>query len=291
MVNSDFVQQFNENGYAVIPNFLSDEEIVEMKKTMARIVDEMDPKEHSSHIFHLDDKTCKSRDEYFLTSNDKIRFFFEPKAVDQDGNLTVPKSRSVNKIGHALAWLEPVFKKITFGEKVKDVCRQLGHKDPRVVQSMYIFKNPVIGQKVSTHQDSTFLYTDPPSNLLGFWFALDDAAVENGCLYFLPGTQNVNPTSRFVRTPNPGTTGDLTMIRGVEPDYPLDQFKPAPVSKGSLVLIHGNVIHRSEDNTSDLPRHAYTFHVVDHHNAQYSKENWLQPSEALPFPKLYDVKV
>ena len=37
------------------------------------------------------------------------------------------------------------------------------------------------------HQDSTFLYTDPPS-VIGLWLALEDATVENGCLFSQPGS-------------------------------------------------------------------------------------------------------
>jgi hypothetical protein len=39
-------------------------------------------------------------DDYFLTSGDKIRFFLEQDALDQDGKLTRPKEKAVNKIGH-----------------------------------------------------------------------------------------------------------------------------------------------------------------------------------------------
>ena len=86
----------------------------------------------------------------------------------------------------------------------------------------------------------------------------------------------VPPQSRFVRNPNP-TSGNLTMTRGDESSYPLplDAYKAVPVKKGSLVLIHGNVIHRSERNKSDKSRHAYTFHIVDFGGgAAYSSENW-----------------
>jgi phytanoyl-CoA hydroxylase len=75
----------------------------DMKAACLKIVQAMDPKEHSSHVFHLDDKTTQSRDEYFLTSGDKIRFFFEPDAVDSQGNLLVSKEHSVNKIGMLLS--------------------------------------------------------------------------------------------------------------------------------------------------------------------------------------------
>ena len=57
--------------------------------------------------------------------------------------------------------------------------------------------------------------------------------------------------------------------------------------KGSLVLIHGQVLHKSEANLSSKPRHAYTFHMVETRGSEYSPMNWLQPTESLPFPKLF----
>ena len=62
----------------------------------------------------------------------------------------------------------------------------------------------------------------------------------------------------------------------------------APVKKGSLVLIHGQVLHKSEANHSKNPRHAYTFHMVETKGSKYSEKNWLQPTQDLPFPKLLD---
>ena len=51
---------------------------------------------------------------------------------------------------------------------------------------MYIFKQPHIGGEVGCHQDATFLYTDPMT-VTGFWFAIEDATLENGCLWAAPG--------------------------------------------------------------------------------------------------------
>ena len=62
----------------------------------------------------------------------------------------------------------------------------LGVREPRLMQSMYICKQPFIGGEVRCHQDATFLHTEP-DRLLGLWFALEDATVENGCLWALPG--------------------------------------------------------------------------------------------------------
>lgn len=54
---------------------------------------------------------------------------------------------SLNKIGHALHELNPVFRKMTFCEKVKEAAYQLGFGSPVIPQSMIIFKNPKIGSE------------------------------------------------------------------------------------------------------------------------------------------------
>jgi ectoine hydroxylase-related dioxygenase (phytanoyl-CoA dioxygenase family) len=60
------------------------------------------------------------------------------------------------------------------------------------------------------------------------------------------------------------------------------------IKAGSLVLIHGNVLHKSEKNTSPRSRFAYTFHVIEGADGwDYDERNWLQPPEGGEFSKLY----
>jgi len=49
------------------------------------------------------------------------------------------------------------------------------------------------------------------------------------------------------------------------------------VKAGTLVLIHGNLLHKSEKNTSQKGRIIYTFHVIEGEKRLYDKRNWLQP--------------
>ena len=145
------------------------------------------------------------------------------------------------------------------------------------------------------HQDSTFLYTDPPS-AVGFWYALEDATIENGCLSFAKGTQATEKVrNRFVRLDEGGTgftdvqgarfpsNGDSLSSNGrsqEESEYTVEEVKA-----GTLVLIHGNVMHKSEKNLSGKSRYIYTFHMIEG-KSEYDDKNWLQPTRD-GFSRLY----
>ena len=66
------------------------------------------------------------------------------------------------------------------------LAADLGLEQPQVWQSQVIFKQPGIGGEVRWHQDATFFVTTPVS-VTTFWFALEDAALDNGCLWVEPG--------------------------------------------------------------------------------------------------------
>jgi len=278
------LEDYSRDGYAIIPNFLSDQEISELKSECARIVEEFDPKGHrtTNDAVHTENMIL---DDYTMSSVDKVHFFFENDVFDSDGNLKVEKSQALNKIAHALHWWSPVFKKFTFSDKVKSLVREAGFVDPKVIQGMYIFKNPRIGGEFFPHQDATYLYTIPEIKVMGIWFALDDANEENGCLSFIPGSHRDGLKKRWYRNPN---NSNNMLIEGESPEEWLEEQKyvPAAVRKGSCVLIHGLVVHKSAPNKSDKPRPVYTFHFYDQNGCEYSKENMLQPT-ILPFQSLY----
>ncbi|PNF32040.1 Phytanoyl-CoA dioxygenase domain-containing protein 1 [Cryptotermes secundus] len=277
------VNKFIQDGYVVLDDFLTANEVEELRKAGDELIQNI-PEESHRAVFSTTDAQ-QSKDKYFLGSSDKVSYFFEADAVDENGKLLVESKIALNKVGHALHWLNPTFKKHTFSEKVKETCFQLGLVEPVIVQSMYIFKNPGVGSEVIPHQDATFLHTDPVK-LVGFWIALEDATLENGCLWFAPGSHKSGVHRRFIRNPNPNSE-QLLIYDAPAPCYPISNFQPVPVNKGACVLIHGQVVHRSNTNKSGNSRHAYTFHVVDMHGTTYSPDNWLQPSPDQPFPQVY----
>ncbi|OIV89334.1 hypothetical protein TanjilG_23297 [Lupinus angustifolius] len=203
-------------------------------------------------------------------SPDQLQFFnSQEKAFGDDGNLKQPKQLSINKVGHALHEIEPAFKKFSFSEKFSSLMYSLGYKRPAILQSMYIFKQPGIGGEVVPHQDSSFLYTEPET-CTGLWLALEDANIINGCLWAIPGSHKNGLVRRFVRDE------DGVKFDRPSPSYDRKDFVPIDVKAGSLVVIHGDLIHQSFENQSPKSRHAYSLHVVDTDGCKWAPENWIR---------------
>ena len=202
MLSNEQLEKFDQDGYLVIKHFLSMTECIKLMNECADMI------KKNNFVEEVKKQTVaiNTDNSYFITSNDKIRPFLEKKAVE-----LIEKSKETNeeigdkifnKIGHALHSLNPVFKEVTFSDTVKDLFRSLKYEKPIVCQSMYIFKQPFIGDEVQAHQDGSYLYTTP-LKLTGLWIALEDGTLENGCLSFIPGSHKTHDLlTRFIRNPN-----------------------------------------------------------------------------------------
>jgi phytanoyl-CoA hydroxylase len=260
-VSTPDLSTYARDGFLVLEGFLPPADCDALQERAAELVADFDPGPART-IFSTRDQS-HARDRYFEESGGAIRFFFEKNATDR------PVPLALNKIGHALHDLDPVFDRISRRPFVATLARALGFVEPLLLQSMYLFKQPRIGAEVGWHQDATYLHTRP-STVTGFWIALDDADRDNGCLMALPGGHRGPLRQRFRRT------GDLLVTETLD-DTPWPERAAVALEarRGSLVVLHGLLPHASAPNRSARSRHAYALHLIDG-CAEYPADNWLQ---------------
>jgi phytanoyl-CoA hydroxylase len=268
---------YARDGVLVIEGFVPASRCEALRDRARALVAEHAPRAPGTVFSTRDQRHAK--DAYFEASASRIGVFYEEGAFDAAGALQVPLGHAVNKLGHAMHDLDPVFDAFSRGPRLQAVADAIGLADPKLVQSMYIFKPPGIGGEVHCHQDATYLHTEPDS-VVGFWFAIDDAHRGNGCLGGLPGQHRRGLKELFRR----GADGRLA----------LEALQPAPVwdmaalewievPQGSLVIFDGGFPHLSEANRSGQSRHAYTLHAVSG-GAHYPAGNWIQRRDGVDPP-------
>lgn len=243
---------YARDGFLVLEDFVPAADCDALRTRAAELVAGFDPGPART-VFSTADQ-AHARDAYFRESGEAIRFFFEDDA------------RTLNKIGHALHDLDRVFDRISRAPRMKALVEALGVARPLLLQSMYLFKQPLVGGEVDWHQDATFLHTEPTS-VVGLWIALDDATIDNGCLVALPGAHREPLRRRFARD------GAMHALN----DTPWPAIEPVALEarRGTLVVLHGLLPHASAANRSPHPRHAYSLHIIDA-DARYTDDNWLQ---------------
>lgn len=288
-ITDEQIEHYRRDGFLVLPDFVDADSCASLRAAAERIVDGFDPQSHRS-VFTTDEQERVS-DEQFLGSGSGITCFFEEEAFDESGHLRSDKHLSINKLGHAMHDIDPTFEAFTYTPDLAALASSLGLGRAMALQSMYIFKQPHIGGEVGCHQDATFLYTDPVT-VTGFWFALEDATIENGCLWAAPGAHRSDSGGSlrkiFKRAGLSDSGGTLFEILDQTPLPEPTDLVPLEVEAGTLVVLHGLLPHWSDVNRSASSRHAYSVHCIDE-AATYPAWNWLQRTDDLPLRCLQDV--
>jgi phytanoyl-CoA hydroxylase len=123
--------------------------------------------------------------------------------------------------------------------------------------SQVFFKPPEGGGPKPAHQDNFYFGPNDPQGVVTAWIALDDATLENGCLYFGEGT-NLGPV--YPHEAPPDEPYNLQLPQAILDRQPMT---PAPVLRGGVSFHHGNTFHQSGPNLSSHWRRACALHYVN----------------------------
>jgi len=270
VLNPEQQAAYQRDGYLVLPDFKGADELAALSRRARELVDAFQPDTQAAVFSSVQPE--RLADAALIASAEAMHCFFEEEAFDAQGVLRQPKALSINKIGHAMHDIDPVFDAFSHGPSLAALAADLGLVQPQVWQSQVIFKQPGIGGEVRWHQDASFFVTEPQT-VTTFWFALQDTTRANGCLWVQPGGHRSPLRERFVRN------GDRLAMHtlNAQPWPTRAEAVPLEVLAGALVCFHGLLPHHSAANRSAQSRLAYTLHVTDG-TAAYAPQNWLQRS-------------
>jgi phytanoyl-CoA hydroxylase len=139
-------------------------------------------------------------------------------------------------------------------ERALAVARELLGDDLAFDFDMLIDKAPATATPTPWHQDCAYWIDLPDRRAASCWIALDEATVDNGCLWFVPGSHR-----RPMRPHRPGKGGGALECDGDEAEG-----VPVPIGAGSCTLHHGGTMHYSRGNSTSRRRRALIVNFRPH---------------------------
>ena len=225
-LSDEQVQFFEHNGYLTNIKLLEEDQVEQLREELLQIMDPSDEKHDLLYEFHSNE------------SEDPDRVIF-------------------HSLGH---WrMTPGFHDILWNPAyVMAAYQLLGDKPVRFWHDQLFCKPAKHGGVVAWHQDYSYWTRTSPMQHLTTWVGLDDSSLENGCLQYVPGSQNWGLLDK------PSLTGDmkgLTRFISDEQARALENPVPVEMPKGHGAFHHPLTVHGSFENNSDRPRRAFVINV------------------------------
>ena len=155
----------------------------------------------------------------------------------------------------------PHFAMLVQSPKIKGIAGQLLGEPAELFQVMGLIKPARIGSEKPWHQDNAYFKIAPLDRTVGFWMALDDAGVENGCMHVLPGWHRKGAFKHIHDSSDCRILPErLVSEAGPVASVPAEAGVPVELPAGGAMFFSGMLPHRTPPNHSDKPRWAVQFH-------------------------------
>jgi ectoine hydroxylase-related dioxygenase (phytanoyl-CoA dioxygenase family) len=251
---------YHQHGYLAGVRLLDDEQVEVLRGELAELVEASHPGNALFYEYHSNESADAARVLFHALGAWRITPGFHDLLWNPA--FTVPASQLLD--GAVRFWHDQLF------------CKPARH-----------------GGVVAWHQDFSYWTRTRPMAHLSCWIGLDDAARDNGCLQYIPGSH------RWPLLPITGLAGDMNAIQTVLSPEQRRQFKPVPVElkKGQCAFHHPLLVHGSYENATDRPRRATVINVFRDGVLSDSNDELLQGVPQVPqgqkmagqfFPLLFD---
>ena len=137
--------QYRRDGFLVLPGFVPRSDASRFANAPSRLHASMSRRPGQATVFTADGRALHAAEQYFLTSGEAIRGFFESGAFESGGRLKADAHLALNKLGHAMHDLDPEFDAFSRTPALAAIATDIGLRTPLLLQSMYIFKQARIG--------------------------------------------------------------------------------------------------------------------------------------------------
>lgn len=224
-VSEQQIQFYRDNGFVVIEDFLSPAEVAHWREAVTNAV-------RNRAGQKMPGKDLKTGEADGI--NEDAAYF--GKVFDQLLNL----------------WqTDEEVKKLMVDERIGKMASDLAGVDGiRIWHDQALIKRPW-ANPTSWHLDTPF-WSFSDRNALSIWIALDDATLQNGCLFFIPGS------NRETTFENKGIGKNMDGIFEVYPQFMKTNAAAAPMKAGSCSFHNGLTIHGANANMTNGFRRAMT---------------------------------
>lgn len=219
------INQFQENGFLLIEDFLNPTELEEWRQAVDQAVKERNGLKIPGKEIRMEDEDG---------SNKEMDYY--ANVFDQLLNLWQTNER---------------VKKIMLDERLGQMAASLAGVDGiRIWHDQALIKRPW-ANPTSWHLDTPF-WSFSDKRALSIWVALDDATPDNGCLYFIPQS-HLQTTFE-----NPGITKNMNAVFQFYPQFSKSKSVCAAMKAGSASFHNGLCIHGAGANMTPGYRRAMT---------------------------------
>jgi phytanoyl-CoA hydroxylase len=236
---------YRENGFVVIEDFLNAVELETWRTSVAEAIKERNGQKIPVKSLTINENDGINKDADYYN-----------KVFDQLLNLWQTNDK---------------VKALMLDERIGKLAADLSGADGiRIWHDQALIKRPW-ANPTSWHLDTPF-WSFSDRRALSIWVALDDATLENGCLFFIPGTYKKTSFE------NPGIGKNMSAIFDFYPQFKENKSVAAPMKAGSCSFHNGLTIHGAHANMTSGFRRAMTCAYMPDGNAYNGEPNILPES-------------